>query len=96
MNNNGDTLNYDFTSSAANAYGSNQILMGSKYCFYSGDVNQDKYINTPDLIAVLNDARIFESGYYIQTDINGDNSVDIVDANICYNNSIRFIETIQP
>lgn len=32
---------FDFTYSAAQAFGNNQIRLGTKYCLYNGDVNQE-------------------------------------------------------
>jgi len=96
MINSGVPVYYDFTTSSAQAYGSNQKLVGSKYSFYSGDINQDKFVSIEDLVPIFNDARVFTSGYKKLTDINGDNVVDINDANICYNNSINFVGTLQP
>ena len=42
-------LNYNFTTSAAQAYGDNMILKLTKYCFFSGDVNQDGVVDLTDV-----------------------------------------------
>ncbi|MFZ1460628.1 MAG: hypothetical protein WAU38_07490, partial [Ignavibacteria bacterium] len=68
-----DVTFYDFTSAASQAYGSNQKLKGSKYCAYSGDVNQDGITDASDLIKVYNDSYTGLTGSYLKTDLNGDN-----------------------
>ena len=40
---------YDFTNSVNKAYGNNLTLQGSRYCFYSGDINKDDVIDVKDL-----------------------------------------------
>lgn len=88
-------LSYDFTTSAAKAFGSNLTLVGTKYCNYSGDVNQDAVVDAVDLVNVYNDANNFVSGY-TNTDLNGDEIVDVTDLVTDYNNAINFISVIRP
>ena len=88
--------NYDFTVSNTQAYGNNLRLRGSKYCLYSGDVNQDGYITLFDVIPIYNDAVNFVTGRFIKTDLTGDNIVDLTDVTIGYNNSASFISKITP
>ena len=52
----GGLLSYDFTTSANKAYGDNMVLVGSKWCMYSGDINQDGIVESKDLHAVDADA----------------------------------------
>ncbi len=87
--------NYDFTNNASSAFGENLILKGSKYCIYSGDVNQDKNIDLKDLILISNDASDFITGY-VNTDVDGNNITDMSDILITYNNSNNFINVISP
>jgi hypothetical protein len=87
--------NFDFTTFAASAYGNNQIQIGSKYCFYSGDVNQDGTIDATDASIIDNNAAIFLSGYF-NSDLTGDNFTDATDLNIADNNSANFISKITP
>jgi hypothetical protein len=75
--------NYDFTSAITQAYGSNLLLKGTKWCIISGDVNQDGSIDAIDRSACWNDRNL--SGYYT-TDLNGDGSVDALDRSIAWNN----------
>lgn len=89
------TVDYDFTVAASQAYGDNLTLVNGKYCMYSGDVNQDRFIDFTDLTAVDNDAYNFTSGYVV-TDINGDLFVDFTDLTIVDNNAYNFVGTIRP
>ncbi|MCB0728437.1 MAG: aryl-sulfate sulfotransferase, partial [Ignavibacteriae bacterium] len=91
----GGVYQYDFTSAAANSYGSNAVLKGSKYCFYSGDVNQDGNINVSDVLLISNDAANNITGY-VNTDVNGDNVTDLSDILITYNNAINFVSKMTP
>ncbi|MEO6695897.1 MAG: hypothetical protein ABIO41_11925 [Ignavibacteria bacterium] len=88
-------LTYNFTSSSSQAYGNNLVLKGSKYCIYSGDVNQDDAVDATDLIQTYNASSIFSTGY-LNTDINGDNFTDISDLILAYNNSSGFVSTRRP
>ena len=88
-------LNYDFTASKNKAYGNNLILKGTRYCVYSGDVNQDRIIDLFDVVKIYNDAGTFATGYRV-TDLNGDNITDIDDILIAYNNSLTFAGLIRP
>jgi len=92
----GDTTIYDFTTSITQAYGNNLKLKGSKYCVFSGDINQDGAINGIDLSNLDNDSYNSITGYYIRTDLNGDNIVDGSDLLIGDNNGFNFVITITP
>jgi len=87
--------NYDFTNNVSSAFGDNLVLKGSKYCIYSGDVNQNGNIDLSDLILISNDVAEFTSGYTI-TDVDGNNVTDLTDNLITYNNSSIFINVISP
>ncbi len=91
----GSAMNFDFTSAASQAYGSNLTLVGTKYCIYSGDINQDGVIDASDLSVADNDASTGESGYVI-TDVTGDDFVDAQDLSIVDNNSSVGIFAITP
>ncbi|MBK8554165.1 MAG: hypothetical protein IPL53_25210 [Ignavibacteria bacterium] len=86
---------YDFTTSATQAYGDNIILKSGKYCNYSGDVNQDGFVNLTDVLAVFNSSSSFVNGY-VTSDVNGDNTVDLSDIALTYNNSSAFVQKIIP
>lgn len=91
----GGTYNYDFTSSASQAYGNNTILKAGYYCDYSGDVNQDGIIDLTDLELIDNDTYNFATGY-IPTDVNGDGIADLSDAAITDNNVYNIITVAKP
>jgi len=91
----GDSTIYNFTTANTQAYGNNQKLKGSKYCIYSGDVNQDLWIDGTDLAQLDNDAYSFLSGRFLPSDLNGDNIVDGADFSIGDNNW-RYVHTISP
>jgi hypothetical protein len=76
-------LSYDFTTAATQAYGSNMLLIGTKWCIISGDANQDGSIDGIDRSLCWNDRGLI--GPYA-TDLNGDGSVDGLDRSICWNN----------
>ena len=89
------TLNYDFTFAATQAYGNNEILKGTKYCLYSGDVSQDGFIDLADVVLINNASSAFTTGY-VSTDVNGNSIVDLTDILIAYNNSTNFISKKTP
>ena len=90
-----NSASYDFTSSAAQTYGNNSVLKGTKYCSYSGDTNQDGAIDASDLSQIDNDATGFVSGY-VPTDLDGNDFVDGSDAAIAGNNAFNFVGVIRP
>jgi hypothetical protein len=92
---NGGVYSYDFTNSRSKAYGNNLTLKGSKYCIYSGDIDQDKIIDLSDVILIFNNASNFISGF-VNTDVNGDKTTDLSDIIITNNNSSKFVTLIRP
>lgn len=90
-----DTLSYNLTTAASQAYGNNLKLKGSKYCIYSGDVDQDGVVDLYDISLVDNAAFNFISGY-VRTDLNGDGNVDVSDLAIAGNNAYNFVVRITP
>ena len=91
----GSTVDYNFTTSASQAFGSNLKLISGKYVIYGGDVNQDGVVDAGDMIPLDNDAANFANGY-LSTDTNGDGSVNSNDQTILQNNSTLFIGKIIP
>lgn len=75
--------NYDFTSSVSQAYGNNMNLKNSKACIYSGDINQDGFINGNDFTFYSGQ---FGSSGYLVSDLNGDGVVNGNDFTIFSNN----------
>lgn len=88
----GVTFNYDFTSAATQAYNSNLILISSKYCIYSGDVNDDRIIDASDVSQIENSVLSGIEGY-VPEDLTGDYYCDAEDLSIVENNSGILAET---
>jgi hypothetical protein len=86
---------YDFTTLASQAYGNNMKLRAGKWCFYSGDINQDRYIDGSDLIRISSSSYIFEVGDRLKEDLDANGVVDATDYMIGDNNRL-FIGTISP
>ncbi len=91
----GYNITYDFTNSNSQSFGNNMASKGTKYCIYSGDVNQEGNVDLNDVLLIYNDAVNFITGY-IATDVNGDNVTDLNDDIIAYNNSVNFVSKITP
>lgn len=91
----GLAFSYNFTNAQSQAYGSNQILNGSKYCIYNGDVDRDYSVDLTDIVLVFNDAQAFLGGYII-TDLTGDRFVDVSDILVAFNNSQSFVTRQAP
>jgi hypothetical protein len=92
---NGIVYNYDFTVSAAQAFGNNLKLKGDKYSMYSGDVNQDGIIDLSDYQIIDNNVYNFTTGLRIPADLNADNIVELADMQIAENNH-HYIGVITP
>jgi hypothetical protein len=90
----GDALSYDFTNTGTQAYGSNMVQKGTKWCIYSGDVNQDGIVDGTDLGAIDNDNTNISSNPI--TDLNKDGIVDGTDLAIADNNNTNIIGRIAP
>ena len=91
-----DTTNYDFTTAKSQAYMSNLIKKGSRYCLFGGDVNQDGIIDATDVSKVDNDSYIGIIGRFLTSDVTGDNYVDAQDVSLVDNNSFNSIIRIRP
>ena len=89
-------LNYDFTTAANRAYGNNQKTLNTGvFGIYSGDINQDGFIDSLDITPITNDSASFVDGY-VATDINGDGVVDSLDLPNVLNNADKFVEAFKP
>lgn len=87
---------YDFTTNAAQAYGSNQIQVGpGVWALYSGDVNSDENIDLLDLGELETGVNNFLFGYFA-IDINGDGNVDLLDSPPVEANNNNFIFSSHP
>jgi hypothetical protein len=88
-------LNYDFTNASTKAFGNNLKQIGSKWCLYSGDINQDGIINTLDLNAVYNSNISGVTGYNA-TDVTGDLFTEIGDLTTVFINNFLGVERKRP
>jgi hypothetical protein len=92
----GATASYNFTDAASKAYGNNmKELESGVYGFYSGDINQDGFIEASDYAPLFNDNDAVAEGY-LNTDLNGDGFVEAQDYPILFNNSDAVIELARP
>jgi hypothetical protein len=93
----GSSNNYNFTTAANQAFGSNQVEVASGvWAFYSGDVApQDEVVDITDQSIIGNDILNFNSGYIV-TDVSGDGVVDITDQSFVDNNILNFVGSIHP
>lgn len=91
-----DTLNYDFTTSTSQTFGSNSVVINGKASSYTGDVNGDGVVDVSDVSAIDNDANNFVSGPYVITDLNWDGVVDVSDAGFADNNAFNFVAEVKP
>ncbi|MDR3609070.1 MAG: DNA/RNA non-specific endonuclease [Ignavibacteriaceae bacterium] len=93
-----NALSYDFTTGLSQAYsdGSNpsMALHGSKYCIYSGDLNQDGFVSGDDMTGVDNDNTSFD--YHEVNDLNGDGFISGDDMTFIDNNNALFIAKLVP
>ncbi len=92
---NSGIASYDFTTAQNKAYGNNLKLVNNEWCIYSGDVNQDGFINSTDVNLVFTNNVLGASGYY-STDLNNDNITEIEDLIITFSNSQLNIQSRKP
>ncbi len=91
------TVDYDFTSAASQAYGGNEVeVTTGVFGMYSGDCNQDGYIDPLDLSMVDQDSFNYISGRALSTDVNGDQYVDPLDLSIVDQNSFNYVGIQRP
>lgn len=88
-------LTYDFTTASSKAFGNNLKIINSRWCVYSGDVNQDGVVNSQDLNSVYNDNINGITGYN-STDLTGDLFTEIGDLNKVFINSFLGVERKRP
>jgi uncharacterized protein (TIGR02145 family) len=92
---NDSVVNYDFTTSASQAYGNNLKSMGDIFGLYAGDVNQDGIVDTGDMTPIDNQASEYATGY-LSADVNGDGMIDTWDMTFVDNNAMNMIGKIIP
>jgi hypothetical protein len=85
---------YDFSDASSKAFGDNMVeVTQGVWAIYTGDLNQDGYIDSFDFPFFDMDSNSFSSGYY-STDMNGDGFVDAFDFTVFDQNSSLFISEI--
>ena len=90
------TTSYDFTTSASQAFGDNQVeIEPGIFAMYTGDVNQDGTDDGTDYLLIDTDIQNFGAGY-VPTDLNGDGTVDGTDYLILDANIQNFIGSVHP
>lgn len=87
---------YDFTASPSSAYADNLVSVGDAYALYTGDMNQDEFIDIFDFPPYDDDNNGFIAFEYVNTDLNGDGFVDIFDFPIYDINNQNFIMAMHP
>ncbi|MEO8665980.1 MAG: hypothetical protein ABI462_10825, partial [Ignavibacteria bacterium] len=93
---NGLPNTYSFITAASQAYENNLVLTRTKYCMYTGDVNQDGVVNQVDQLAIYNDQTNFVTGVLLPDDLTGDSKVDLKDLLRCANNVTLFARVKSP
>jgi hypothetical protein len=92
----GNAIAYNFTTSASQAYASNQKNLGSGvWGLYSGDINQDGFVENVDLNSIYNKNINFARGYSAE-DLTGDSYVENADLTLVYNNNVSFVRWNTP
>ena len=95
---NGFTQSYDMSDLSSKAYGNNLTQVDASpamFAVYSGDVNDDSFIDLTDVIYINNDAGNFVTGYEL-SDVTGNNISDLTDVLVAYNNAGSFVSVIRP
>lgn len=92
---NGYPYDYDFSTSYGQAYGNNLKYKSGEYCIYSGDPNNDQFVDAADIIKIYNDLTAITFGY-VDTDLDGDDFVDSADLLIAYNNARNLVGRERP
>ena len=89
---------FDFSATASNAYASNQIDLFNEgiWSFFTGDLNQDEFIDIFDFPYYDEDNSNFVSFKYVKTDMNGDGFVDIFDFPVYDINNFSFVFSMHP
>lgn len=90
-----NSLTYDFTTAASQAYENNQVLVSGEYSVYTGDVDQDGTVDLSDIVQIANDGNAFVTGYVV-TDLNCNNIVDLTDLIFAFNNNSLFVSVKKP
>ncbi|MEO6490289.1 MAG: hypothetical protein ABIO04_10140 [Ferruginibacter sp.] len=92
-----NTALYNFSNASTQAMGDNQVLLQSGvWGMYTGDLNQDDFIDGNDFPVLDNDAFNGVAFEYVATDLNGDGFVDSNDFPVFDNNSYNGVAAVHP
>ena len=92
-----NVLEYDFSTAASQAFGDNQVeIEPNVFALYTGDLNQDEFIDAFDFPIFDADAYLSLSNEYVHTDMNGDGFVDAFDFPVYDMNSANGIIALHP
>lgn len=87
---------WSFSESLVSAYGSNMKLLSTGDCvLFTGDVNQDDFVNGLDL-SIVNSAFLSLQQGYVNPDINGDGSVNGSDLSAVNSAFLSIVQSIFP
>jgi len=86
---------YDFSVSAAKAFGNNMKQVAGDWALYSGELEPDENIDLLDFSLLENAITVFASGY-VPADLNGDGNVDLLDEPMAEDNITAFIFSVHP
>jgi hypothetical protein len=90
------TTSYDFTTAASKAFGDNMIEVETGvFAMYSGDINQDEFVDPFDYPSFEFDNVTFATGY-LNTDLNGDGFIDPFDYPVFELNNVNFVMSAHP
>jgi hypothetical protein len=90
------TTSYDFSTAATKAFGDNMIEVETgKFAIFTGDINQDEFIDPFDYPSFEFDNVTFAGGY-LATDLNGDGFVDPFDYPVFELNNVNFVMSAHP
>jgi len=93
---NSTSLSYDFTTALSVAYGNNLKDLGDgKFALFSGDINQDRAINSNDYAYLDSNTWSFTSSYLPQ-DLTGDLLIESSDCSLLENNAFPGISVLKP
>jgi len=83
-------------SNTNNSYADNQAeVEPGVFAIFSGDINQDGFIDPYDFVIYEADNLAFATGY-VTSDLNGDGYVDPYDFVIFEKNNLNFVSLIHP
>jgi hypothetical protein len=87
---------WSFSESLVSAYGSNMKLLSTGDCvLFTGDVNQDDFVNGTDL-SIVNSSFLSLSLGYLPADLNGDGSVNGSDLSAVNSAFLSIVQSIFP